>query len=179
MAVEQRREQESELANAYDIKAVGLKDLCITTADDLTETSLSRSARPKYLLVHPWSRDLLDPLAEDSESEYGSPTETLDGNPIDYYAETDHRSASRLLVRLGQPFSAMLLMRLQGAEYKRIACDRQIIAQVDDDCRYVGMHAMYNSRTRKQTDAEWGNLKIAFRRMSCMLSDPINCVGIF
>ncbi|KAG2091341.1 uncharacterized protein F5147DRAFT_723863 [Suillus discolor] len=38
----------------------------------------------------------------------------------------------RLIVRLGQPFSAFLLARQRGKEYKRIASDHDIVAQVKD-----------------------------------------------
>jgi len=43
-----------------------------------------------------------------------------------------HSRALRLIVRLGQPFSAFLLVQKQGGEYKRIASDQHIIAQVKD-----------------------------------------------
>ncbi|KAG2066808.1 hypothetical protein BDR04DRAFT_49251 [Suillus decipiens] len=36
----------------------------------------------------------------------------------------------RLIVRLGQPFSAFLLVQQRGGEYKRIASDHDIITQV-------------------------------------------------
>ncbi|KAG1723172.1 uncharacterized protein EDB91DRAFT_1173282 [Suillus paluster] len=38
----------------------------------------------------------------------------------------------RLLVRLGQPFGALLLAQQHVGEYKRIASDHNIIAQVKD-----------------------------------------------
>ncbi|KAG1732010.1 uncharacterized protein EDB91DRAFT_1152886 [Suillus paluster] len=43
-----------------------------------------------------------------------------------------HLRALRLIVRLGQPFHAFLLAQQRGGEYKRIATDRTIIAQVKD-----------------------------------------------
>ncbi|KAG1780715.1 hypothetical protein EV702DRAFT_1080116 [Suillus placidus] len=44
----------------------------------------------------------------------------------------------RLIVRLGQPFSAFLLAQQRSGEYKRIASDRDIITQVKDvDYDYV------------------------------------------
>lgn len=45
--------------------------------------------------------------------------------------------ALRLLVRLGQPFSAFLLERQRGGEYKRVASDHDIIAQVVKDITSV------------------------------------------
>jgi hypothetical protein len=38
----------------------------------------------------------------------------------------------RLLVRLARPFGALLLAQQRGGEYKRIASDSNIIAQVTD-----------------------------------------------
>jgi hypothetical protein len=38
----------------------------------------------------------------------------------------------RLIVRLGQPFGALLLAQQWGGEYKRIASDNNIITQVRD-----------------------------------------------
>jgi hypothetical protein len=45
----------------------------------------------------------------------------------------------RLIVRLGQPFSAFLLVQQRGREYKRIASDHGIIAQVKDVDSVDGM----------------------------------------
>ncbi|KIK34685.1 hypothetical protein CY34DRAFT_812768 [Suillus luteus UH-Slu-Lm8-n1] len=40
--------------------------------------------------------------------------------------------ALRLIARLGQPFGAFLLAQQRSGEYKRIASDHDIIAQVKD-----------------------------------------------
>jgi hypothetical protein len=40
--------------------------------------------------------------------------------------------ALQLLVRLGQPFGTFLLAQQRGGEYRRIASDHDIIAQVKD-----------------------------------------------
>jgi len=45
----------------------------------------------------------------------------------------------RLIVRLRQPFSAFLLVQQRSGEYKRIASDRDIIAQVKDVDSVDGM----------------------------------------
>jgi hypothetical protein len=47
------------------------------------------------------------------------------------YSDSNSR-ALRLIVRLGQPFSAFLLARQRDGEFKRIASDHDIIAQVKD-----------------------------------------------
>jgi hypothetical protein len=52
--------------------------------------------------------------------------------------------ALRLIVRLGQPFGAFLLAQQRGGEYKRIASDHDIIAQVVDG---TSVHSMMDIRT--------------------------------
>jgi len=54
----------------------------------------------------------------------------------------DSRSYMReleLVARLGQPFNALLLAQQQVGEYKRIASDNKIIAQVKDIASVVDM----------------------------------------
>ncbi|KAG1723191.1 uncharacterized protein EDB91DRAFT_1087899 [Suillus paluster] len=52
-----------------------------------------------------------------------------DNEPAD---SESHSRELRLIVRLGQPFSALLLAQQRGGEYKRIASDNNIIAHVKD-----------------------------------------------
>jgi hypothetical protein len=52
--------------------------------------------------------------------------------------------ALRLIVRLGQPFGAFLLAQQQGGEYKRIASDYDITAEVKN---VSSVHAMMDIRT--------------------------------
>jgi hypothetical protein len=94
------------------------------------------------LLVRPWNHHLLELPADDTQiieddtqgvKDVLVPQSTSqnDKGPVD----TDSYSrALRLIVRLGQQFSAFLLMQQRGGlgEYKRIASDRDIIAQVED-----------------------------------------------
>ncbi|KAG1732866.1 uncharacterized protein EDB91DRAFT_1348948 [Suillus paluster] len=137
-ALRRRRGQDRDTCFTYDVKAVGLDDLVITTEDKL------RPGPRTFGLIRPWDRhDLgLPVFADDAESlddwsdpEPESPSEeSLGGNPgeddpVD--SETSER-ALRLLVRLGQPFGALLLVQQQGGEYKRIASDNDIIARVQD-----------------------------------------------
>ncbi|KAG2028443.1 hypothetical protein BDR03DRAFT_1019795 [Suillus americanus] len=102
--------------------------------------SLGRPARRPFLLVRPWDRRLLElpDYADDAESVDDF---TLHGShggegPVD--SESSER-AMRLIVRLGQPFSAFLLAQQHGGEYKRIASDRDIITQVKDADSVHGM----------------------------------------
>ncbi|KAG2139986.1 hypothetical protein BD769DRAFT_1696380 [Suillus cothurnatus] len=132
--------QNKEMRCTYEVKADGLRDLHITTEDRLFQ--LSRTMPPQawrtFLLVRTWTRHLLelpDP-ADDTESmEDLSVSECSlppsENEPV--YSECEsHSRALRLIVRLGQPFGAFLLARQRGGEYKRIASDRNIIAQVKD-----------------------------------------------
>ncbi|KAG2358620.1 heterokaryon incompatibility protein-domain-containing protein, partial [Suillus spraguei] len=124
----------------YRIKADGLHDLFITTAESLT-----------LLLVRPWDRDLLGvpdfaeqpDFTDDMESienwsEARSPADHSQlydlnrfpgGSPVE---EEPVSRALRLMVRLGQPFDAFSLAQQRVREYKRIASDYNIVAQVKD-----------------------------------------------
>ncbi|KAG1758156.1 hypothetical protein EDD22DRAFT_912112, partial [Suillus occidentalis] len=54
------------------------------------------------------------------------------GPPVNQDVYDQELRALRLLVRLGQPFSAFLLAQQRSGEYKRIASDHDIIGQVND-----------------------------------------------
>ncbi|KAG2337428.1 WD40 repeat-like protein [Suillus weaverae] len=116
----------------YEVKAHGLRDLQITT-EDLLQFSRGRRARQSFLLVRPWDRRLLELpyYADDTESvdDFTPPGSPGAEGPVD--PESIER-AMRLIVRLGQPFSAFLLAQQPNGEYKRIASDRDIITQVKD-----------------------------------------------
>ncbi|KAG2151527.1 WD40-repeat-containing domain protein [Suillus clintonianus] len=141
-AVKRRHSQEQETCFTYDVKADGLQDLLITTQDKLTQFSRTIAARQLLLLIRPWNRhdlelpDLEDDVQSvDNWSEPESPSsDTLSGypgedEPVD---SESHPRALRLIARLGQPFSAFLLAQQRGGEYKRIASDHSVIAQVKD-----------------------------------------------
>ncbi|KAG1901740.1 uncharacterized protein F5891DRAFT_979238 [Suillus fuscotomentosus] len=79
-------------------------------------------------------------FSDDTQSEEGfwsapqSPSHDLPVKlPGKCWAESEsHLQALQLIVRLGQPFGAFLLAQQRGGEYKRIASDHDIIAQVED-----------------------------------------------
>ena len=127
----------------YEVKADGLHDLLITTEDKLVQFSPESPIFQTFLLVRPWDRDILNLPADfkdDTQSMEGSalPESLLHDTPGGSPEEeepVDSESALRLIVRLGQPFSAFLLVKRFGAdieEYKRIASDGEIIACVKD-----------------------------------------------
>jgi len=133
--------------------SVTVHDLLITTQDRLD--SSPRSTMQTLLLVRPWNRDLLElpdfavpsGLAElpdvagdmQSEDSYWSTPRSLSqvmpgGFPEAQESDDSELSdrALRLAALLQQPFSAFLLAPQRGGEYKRIASDQVIVAQVKD-----------------------------------------------
>ncbi|KAG0707398.1 hypothetical protein DFH29DRAFT_1013016 [Suillus ampliporus] len=133
----------SSLANL-----VHLQTQVPATKKTLIQFTPARPTLQTFLLVRPWNRYLLGlpdfseqpDSADDVEnlgdwSEPESPSDDLpDGSPIEQELGDSecHSRALRLIVRLGQPFGAFLLAQQRGREYKRIASDRHIIAQVKD-----------------------------------------------
>lgn len=128
----------------YKVKADGLHDLLITTKDPITQFPRIRPAQQTLLLVRPWNRSLLEvpesaDLLDDTESEedyFTPPSSPSDDSSTHSLAKQEvvvlESRALRLLVLLGQPFGAFLLARQRGTEYKRVASDCNIIAQVKD-----------------------------------------------
>jgi hypothetical protein len=138
----QRPIEHMETYFTYEVKADGLHDLKITTKRKLPQFYRGTTVRQSFLLVRPWDHRLLE------LPEYADDTESMDDDdfalpelPIAQAAvDSDpHERAMRLIVRLGQPFSAFLLVQQRGREYKRIASDHGIIAQVKDVDSVDGM----------------------------------------
>ncbi|KAG2335250.1 hypothetical protein BDR05DRAFT_650778 [Suillus weaverae] len=131
--VRRRPIEHTEIYFTYEVKADGLRDLQITTEGRLLQFSRGRPARQSFLLVRPWDRRLLElpDYADNTESadDFTLPGSPREEGPVD--PESSER-AMRLIVRLGQPFSAFLLAQQRSGEYKRIASDRDIITQVKD-----------------------------------------------
>ncbi|KAG2367075.1 heterokaryon incompatibility protein-domain-containing protein [Suillus spraguei] len=135
----------------YRIKADGLHDLFITTAETLVQFSWAKPVQQTFLLIRAWDRDLIwvpdfadQPDSTDDTESIGDWSEA--GSPLDdsqlYASDKFHGGspvegepvyrALRLMVRLGQPFDAFLLAQQRVGEYKRIASDHNIAAQVKD-----------------------------------------------
>jgi hypothetical protein len=155
--VRRRSGAAQETSFTYGVKADGLGDLLITTEERLLQFSRLRPTRQTFLLVLPWDRRLLElpDFAGDAESlgDWPQPESPLDdsdesvGDSIGDKELADSESYSRalrLIVRLGQPFSAFLLAQQRGGEYKRIASDHDIIARVKD---VTSVHSMMDIRT--------------------------------
>ncbi|KAG0703994.1 hypothetical protein DFH29DRAFT_1078588 [Suillus ampliporus] len=161
--VRRRHSPAQEIRFTYGVKADGLRDLLITTEETLTQFSRAKPTRQTFLLVRPWDHCLLElpdfaehpAFADDVESigdwsEPGSPLDDSDespgGSPVEEELDDleSHSRALRLIVRLGQPFGAFLLGQQRGGEYKRMASDRDIVAQVRD---VASVHSMMDIRT--------------------------------
>ncbi|KAJ8597767.1 WD40 repeat-like protein [Rhizopogon salebrosus TDB-379] len=145
VAALRRRHDQDQVAPdvRHEVKAEGLNDLLITTEDKLIPFPRTKHA---FLLVRPWDRDILYPVPDSApDSTDSDDTQGVDDiNPPESRADDwfhadhgpddseSHTQALRLIVRLGQPFGVFLLAQQRGGEYKRIASDHDIIAQVTD-----------------------------------------------
>ena len=95
----------------------------------------------KLIFVHPWFRDLHDPLhgfvpddEQEAESDAGSDdsTDDVSASASPLYAEPSPRvdtliRALRMIARLGCPFNALLLEQQPNGQYKRVAAEHEII----------------------------------------------------
>ncbi|KAG1791546.1 uncharacterized protein HD556DRAFT_642316 [Suillus plorans] len=138
--------------STYGVKADGLQDLLITTDQTLIQFSRTRSTQQTFFLVRPWDRRILglpdfseqltfadegESVGDWSESESGSDdTDKSSSNSPgkeELSVDSDvHSRSLRLMVHLGQAFSALLIAQQHVGEYKRVASDQYIIAQVKD-----------------------------------------------
>ncbi|KAG1893657.1 uncharacterized protein F5891DRAFT_1116614 [Suillus fuscotomentosus] len=142
-----RRDPNLETCFTYDVKADGLQDLLITSEDKLIQFSPTRPTQQTFLLVRPWNRhdlelpDFAEPdFADDAQSvdDWPEPVSLTDGSIRGSLVDSNLADSEarlrelRLVVRLGQPFGALLLAQQRGGEYKRVASDHLIIAKVKD-----------------------------------------------
>jgi hypothetical protein len=132
------------------MKADGLQDLLITTDETLIQFSRTRLTQQTSFLVRPWDRRLLglpdfseqlasadegESVGDWSESESGldDTNKSSSNSPGEEELSVDsdvHSRSLRLMVHLGQAFSALLVAQQRVGEYKRVASDQYIIAQV-------------------------------------------------
>ena len=127
--------------NHYRARVSGIGDL-----DFQASETLSLAEPRRLIFVHPWIRDLQYPLDSfawgsiedadgyksdpemdtDSETEFKSaPSSPMHAASIDTTA--DYARALRLVVRLQQPFYALLLQQQPNGDFRRIAAEHQII----------------------------------------------------
>ncbi|KAG1897950.1 uncharacterized protein F5891DRAFT_956243 [Suillus fuscotomentosus] len=138
--VRQRHGQHGGIYYTYDVEADGLQDLLITTENTLTQFSPAQPTPQKFFIIRPWDRhDLgLPDFSDDAQRVLEPPLPSQLDSPDESPGENEpnemdaHSQALRLIVRLGQPFAALLVAQQRGWEYKRIASDYRIIACVKD-----------------------------------------------
>jgi hypothetical protein len=119
--VKQKRDEDQGTL-VYRVKADGLQDLSIITEDKLVQFSPTRPTPQTFLLVCPWNRHDFG-LPDFANGAHSMKEQEQD--------DLDFRSrAFKLIARLGQPFNALLLAQQRGSEYKRIASDHSISAEV-------------------------------------------------
>ncbi|KAF8556862.1 hypothetical protein OG21DRAFT_1495255 [Imleria badia] len=133
----------SGLENNYRVRVSGIGDVEFQT---LNRFSLTEPRR--LIFVHPWIRALQDPLDSftwgsmvdgdehdaDPETEYLSDPETefasAPSSPLNTAPAgtmDDYTRALRLVVRLQQPFHALLLQQQPNGEFRRVAAKHEIV----------------------------------------------------
>ncbi|KAF8127433.1 hypothetical protein EV363DRAFT_1138425, partial [Boletus edulis] len=119
--------------NHYRAKVSGIGDVEFQTSDRLP------LAEPRKLVfVHPWIRDLCDPHdgviwgSTTGENEDGDESDPelhahfpLHARPAAMMDE--YTRALRLIIRLQQPFHALLLQQQPNGEFKRVAAEHEIV----------------------------------------------------
>ena len=134
------------LGNLYRAKVSSLGRVEFRTTDAMPLTQPG-----KLVFVHPWFRDLRDPLdgfapveerkaesdvdsSDETESDAGSADGANDASaPVSpLHAEPSARvdtftQALRLLARLARPFNALLLEQQSNGQYRRVAAEHEII----------------------------------------------------
>ncbi|KAF8557900.1 hypothetical protein OG21DRAFT_1494421 [Imleria badia] len=123
----------------YRARVSGIGDVEFQTSDQLSPTEPR-----KLIFVHPCIRDLYDPLdgfswgdtdsedgdgdgdVDDPETDAGSaPSSPLAAVPA--ATMDDYTRALRLVVRLQQPFHALVLQKQTNGEFKRVAAEHEIV----------------------------------------------------
>ncbi|KAG2363752.1 hypothetical protein BDR07DRAFT_1331577 [Suillus spraguei] len=136
-----KRRRDQGLCFTYDVEVKGLCDLVITTEQKLIQFSREKPTARRFLLVHPWDCRLLelpdfsdDTDSVDDSSLPPSPSDSHGGFPGEQELLGSESSvrALRLIARLKQPFKAFLLSQKYGEEYRRIASDHEIMAQIKE-----------------------------------------------
>ncbi|KAI5984705.1 hypothetical protein EDC04DRAFT_3003763 [Pisolithus marmoratus] len=118
----------------YRARVSGVGYVEFTTADDLP---VHRAQR--FVFVHPWIGHIRGPNDEvawgsrsesdtdsDPESDYDGGSDDTPPSPSDAGVD-EYTQALRMVARLRQPFSALLLLQQPHGAYKRVAAENEII----------------------------------------------------
>ncbi|KAF8554958.1 hypothetical protein OG21DRAFT_1573744 [Imleria badia] len=121
----------------YRARVSGIGDIEFQTSDQLSPTEPR-----KLIFVHPWIRDLYDPLdgfdwgstdSEDEDEDKSDPETDAGSAPSSPLAAVpaasmdDYTRALRMISRLQQPLHALLLQRQTNGEFKRVAAEHEIL----------------------------------------------------
>ncbi|KAI6015349.1 hypothetical protein F5J12DRAFT_890694 [Pisolithus orientalis] len=120
----------------YRARVSGLGNVEFTTAGDLPFNEPQ-----KFVFAHPWIRHIRGPssgiawggsefdpesdLDGDAGSDEDAPPSPLHAGSVPHVS--DYTLALQMIARLGQPFSALLLVQQPNGEYKRVAAENEII----------------------------------------------------
>ncbi|KAG9311853.1 hypothetical protein JVU11DRAFT_8105 [Chiua virens] len=102
----------------YHMTVTALGEVEIKTTDDLLMVN-------RLLLFHPWTSTLLD--------------QDFSGNGDRAVWLDDTIRALRLVARLRQRFGALLLTQVSRVQYRRVATDSLIVAQIHDDTPFTDL----------------------------------------
>ena len=139
----------------FPVKKLGLQDFCdgheysygarvpgVGNVEFRAADKLSPREARKLVFVHPWIRNLRDPLDgfswggvedEDEDEDEVDPeveTDSVPSSPLHFVPATtmdDYTRALRLIVRLQQPFHTLLLQQQPDGEFMRVATEHEII----------------------------------------------------
>ncbi|KIO01941.1 hypothetical protein M404DRAFT_718124 [Pisolithus tinctorius Marx 270] len=112
----------------YRARVSGLGQVEFTTAD-----RLSLNGPQQLVFAHPWIHYIRGPSGgitweDDSESDTDSDSAEVAPLPAVPALQVDHYTrALEMIARLGQPFSALLLMKQPSGEYRRVAAENEIV----------------------------------------------------
>ncbi|KIO01974.1 hypothetical protein M404DRAFT_148946 [Pisolithus tinctorius Marx 270] len=96
----------------YRARVSGLGNVEFTTAGNLPFNEPQ-----KFVFAHPWIRHIRGPS--------NAPPSPLHAGSVPHVS--DYTLALQMIARLGQPFSALLLVQQPNGEYKRVAAENEII----------------------------------------------------
>ncbi|KIO01983.1 hypothetical protein M404DRAFT_720210 [Pisolithus tinctorius Marx 270] len=112
----------------YRTRVSGLGQVEFTTAD-----RLSLNGPQQLVFAHPWIHYIRGPSGgitweDDSDSDTDSDSAEVAPLPAAPALQADNYTlALEMIARLGQPFSALLLLKQPNGEYKRVAAENEIV----------------------------------------------------
>ncbi|KAI6015351.1 hypothetical protein F5J12DRAFT_527514 [Pisolithus orientalis] len=112
----------------YRTRVSGLGQVEFTTAD-----RLSLNGPQQLVFAHPWIHYIRGPSGgitweDDSDSHTDSDSAEVAPLPAAPALQVDNYTlALEMIARLGQPFSALLLLKQPNGEYKRVAAENEIV----------------------------------------------------